>query len=320
MLFFFFTHSLSWWGHAHMLIGRIAEMQMTSKQKKKIETILSYNQMPIQDITRSSTWHDDLKDTYKLYLMGNWHFSDKVLIFEESPDIQIAEPTYNITSYLKSAWKSLQDPTTTSLWAWNFHLRGLTHFIGDVHTPHHNCALYSKEFPTGDAGGNGYKLNCPYGSACMNIHFLWDSVALYAGILNPLIPLYKEEFQKNVSLLLDEIPKSSLTNDLEAYDPLEWNDESFQDAKDYGYNTPQNQWPNETFFETVRTVGKKRIALAGYRLGHILAELADKAPISTTTYPSEIASWVINAVLLILIIVFSILNFRKPTKYSQLVL
>ena len=68
MLAFFIYHSICWWGHAHKIIGRIAEKTMSSSQIEKIETILGSNQTPIQSITESSTWHDDLKDTYKLYL------------------------------------------------------------------------------------------------------------------------------------------------------------------------------------------------------------------------------------------------------------
>ena len=316
MLSLFIIHSLSWWGHAHMMIGRIAEEVMSSKQNNKINSILRLNQMPPQTIAECSTWHDDLKDTYGLYLMGNWHFADGVLIFEEDPSIEIPAPTYNITSYLESAWKTLNDPTTTSLWAWNFHLRGLVHFLGDVHTPHHNCALFSKDFPTGDAGGNGYKLNCPYGSACSNIHFLWDSVGLYAPVLNPLVPRYKEEFQENVTKLMDELPQDSFNNlDMNAYDPIEWNLESFNDAKNYGYATPMNDWPNESYFQTVREVGKTRVAVAGYRLGKILGDLSEIAPDVTDNYAREIAMWVINGVLLVVSIVFIILDRKKPEIY-----
>lgn len=316
LIFLFFSRGSCWWGHAHMMIGRIAESYLTRKQLQKVERILKYGEYPEQTITETSTWHDDLKDTYKMSLMGNWHFSDGPII--QSDNVTIPPPTFNVSTYLDSAWRTLSNSTTTDPWTWSFHLRGIIHFVGDVHTPHHNCALFNENFTKGDAGGNGYKLNCPYGSACNNIHFLWDAVGFYCPILNPLVQKYSSEFQENVTKLMEEIPESSLPEDLDTYDSMKWNKESFDVAEKYGYATPMNSWPSQEYIKTVQTQGKRRVALAGYRLGRILKRIADNVPIENEPNIREICMWVLNGILVVVSTCFGILTFVRRQHYIAL--
>jgi hypothetical protein len=302
-----------------MMIGRIAESFLSSKQLKNYENILGSGQFPRQTITECSTWHDDLKDVYKLYTMGNWHFADGPFVNTTNESaISIPPETYNVSTYLDSAWRSLMNPTTTDPWIWSFHIRGIVHFVGDIHTPHHNCALFNEDFPTGDAGGNGYKLNCPYGSACNNIHFIWDAVGFYCSLTNPLIQKYKDEFQVNVTKLMEELPESSRKEDLTTYSPSKWNNESLDIAKKYGYATPMNDWPSEDYLEIVRTQGKDRVVLAGYRLGHILKTLADKMPNISESHGREIGMWILNVILAIVSTLFLFLNKKKHLLYDVL--
>ena len=169
VFFFFFTFSFCWWGHAHSLITGIALDQLSSKDRKILENTANYGQLPNVRLEDSANWQDDLKGTYNLGIMSYWHFLQKPLI-DESFTVTINNPTYNITAYLPSAWKTLLNPPTTDKGIIAFHLRSLVHFVGDIHTPHHNVAHYTSETPEGDSGGNLYILNCKYGSACNNIH------------------------------------------------------------------------------------------------------------------------------------------------------
>ena len=317
MFFFFFYHSFCWWGHAHRMIGRIAESYLSSKELSKFNKIVQTYQLPIQTLTEVATWQDDLKDSCGLRTFYQWHFSDEIIIDGSCTNCEFALPTYNITSYLESAYKTLSNPTTTSQWAWGFHIRSIVHFFGDIHMPLHNTARYSTDFPEGDRGGNLYTLNCNYGSSCSNVHALWDSVANLYNIYDPLIPKYKEAFQENVTLLMDEFPEDVFDYDLEAFEPLTWHTESYQLAEQYCYNTPINDWPSSSYFSTSQQVAKKRVAAAGRRLGLYLKSIADNVPIESDNYIREIVMWVINAILLILSIVFIILSSRKPKDYGM---
>jgi hypothetical protein len=313
MISLFCVLSRSWWGHTHMIVGRIAESFLSANELKKYENALAYGQYPRQTITETSVWHDDLKDMYSLYTMGNWHFEDQPLI--KSENVNIPPPTYNISSYLDSAWRSLSNTTTTDPWIWSFHIRGIVHFLGDIHTPHHCCALFNDDFPSGDYGGNRYKLNCPFGSACNNMHFLWDSVGFYHTLLNPLNPIYKDQFQENVTKMMEEFPESTINADLTTYNPSAWNAETFKVAEKHGYGIPMYSWPTETYLETVRTESKKLIVLAGYRLGHILKSLVDRVPGEGNSYGREIGVWIFNVILVVVSVVFLFLTKKKKQEY-----
>jgi len=308
------THS--WWGHAHMIIASIAETKLSAREVCAIEEAMYHGGFGFESIVDVSTWQDDVKDSNKVSIMGNWHFADQPIIREPFTG-KLPKPTYNVTSYLNSAWKSLSNPQTTDPWVWAFHLRSMIHFIGDIHTPHHNCALFSDIFRYGDYGGNSYKLNCPYGSACNNIHFFWDSVGLEFPIMYPRVPLLIDQFNENVSNIKTLYPTSHYP-DISTYSPNEWSKESFLYASKYGYDTPMDSFPNQTFFELVRSKGKERVALAGYRLFTFLKMLANQEniPASNARSSKTVLLWIVNMILLLISIVFMVIR-PQYNNYTQ---
>ena len=183
--------------------------------------------------------------------------------------------------------------------------------------PLHNTARYTNDFPEGDRGGNLYTLNCNYGSSCSNVHALWDSVANLYNINDPLIPKYREIFQENVTSIMNEFPEDVYDYDLQEYDPLQWHTESFEIAGKYCYETPINDWPSSSYFSTSQQIAKKRVVAAGRRLGIYLKSVAANIPVESENYTREIVMWVINAILLILAIVFLVLSSRKPKEYTM---
>ena len=83
----------------------------------------------------------------------------------------------------------------------SFMLRYLIHNVGDIHQPLHGAAYYSSKFPTGDRGGNSWKVT--YNSEINNLHKLWDScVDQYGSIWTPLNDYYwgqLETFARNIT-------------------------------------------------------------------------------------------------------------------------
>ena len=310
----------SWWGHAHMIIARIAELQLSFEQKTKIEKIISY--YPFYDLTipTVSTWQDDLKDMSHFFGMGNWHFIDNPII---DPSFQgpNPKPTYNLSGYLNSAWKSLNDPTTNDPWVWGFHVRSLIHFLGDIHTPHHNCGLFSSQFPKGDMGGNLYTLNCQWGSSCNNIHFLWDSVGRIFPLMNPLQNNLRKEFENNVTKLINEYPMNYYS-DLKYFNPKLWSDESFDVANSIGYGTPKDETPSEEYLEKMRKAALKRVAVAGYRLATVLKNLTNLSnipvQINNNLSKKEIFIWIFNTILFLIGFIVTILTHYPNKSYENL--
>ncbi|OHT17704.1 class I nuclease [Tritrichomonas foetus] len=316
----FISEAYSWWGHSHMVIAKIASTYLTKQETKKIEKLINYGTLETSNIVSSATWQDDLKDQGKFYGMGNWHFVDTPVILPNTniSKIHIAPDTYNITTYLTDAMDCLLNPTTADPWVFAYHLRSIIHFVGDIHTPHHTCQMYCDDIPNGDLGGNKYYLNCQFGSACNNIHFLWDSAGLTYPIFNPLIPLYIDEFNQNVTEIMEKFPEDYFSDkkfDLHAFKPYSWANESNKIANEIGYATPINKRPSDEYFSQVQNKSQERIALAGIRLGYLLKDLLNKVDFQIDTPPAvtvrEIVVWVIDALLLIGTIILTILVNKK---------
>ena len=311
MLCFFFCFSFSWWGHAHSLITGIALDQFSAKEREILENTANFGQLPKSRLEESANWQDDLKGTFNLGIMSYWHFIQKPLI-DYTFAGKVNNPTYNITTYLSSAWKTLLDPTTTDPGIIGFHLRSIVHFVGDVHTPHHNVAHYTNETPTGDSGGNLYILNCKHGSACNNIHFLWDAACFALPLGNAMLPVFAEEFSHNITSFQKNLPKSSF-EDLNTIDFNKWSQESFDIVSEYGYTTPQNEEPSEQYLETCRILTTNRVAEAGYRLANMLRILLNNGLpgeyMDVTV--REIIMWIVNCVLVILTSVFFALDKKR---------
>ena len=60
------------------------------------------------------------------------------------------------------------------IYAKSYALRLLLHFIGDICQPLHTIEVVNENFPKGDSGGNGFKLQRKH--SIDNLHSLWDSV------------------------------------------------------------------------------------------------------------------------------------------------
>jgi hypothetical protein len=311
----FCVHTRSWWGNAHVIIAENAQKYLTESQIANIEALIQDFGLPKQTLPNSAVWQDDLISANMLTTMKTWHYSDIPYVNSTEPfPYPLPNPTYNVTSYIDSAWKALNDPTTTDRWVWSFHLRSLIHFVADIHTPHHNIALFSEQFPEGDMGGNLYKITCEWGSACMNIHFMWDSVGLVYPVSNPTDPFHKEEIKRNASELQDEYPISSLPGITAKVNASEWSIESFEIAKSIGYATPMNEKPSDEYMRRLRQTAKKRVAMAGHRLGNMLKIVSDKGlvpvPEETNISSREIALWCVDGLLVLVIAVFGGLSIK----------
>lgn len=71
----------------------------------------------------------------------------------------------------------------------SFDMRLLVHYVGDIHQPLHAVTRYAKDFPTGDRGGNSFKITSKDGVS--NLHMLWDSAVYeYKDDLSLVIKKY----------------------------------------------------------------------------------------------------------------------------------
>ena len=309
-----------------MIIGENAQKFLPKNQIENINSLISSFNLPQQTIASCAGWQDDLLMPHMLTVMSQWHYEDTPFVAETPLPKPTPNPTYNVSTYIESAWRTLTNPTTTDRWIWSFHLRSLIHFVGDIHTPHHNIARFTPQFPDGDMGGNLYTINCEFGSSCQNIHFLWDSVGRVYPIADPTLPIYQDEVVKNASALEDEFPLDSFEHLIDGIDVGEWSEESNEIARELGYSTPMDEPPSDEYMNEMRHAAKRRVAMAGYRLGNILKILADKGLIPEKESPPvtaiEVFIWIVDIIAFIVIVVFTILLFRatscQPEQFEKL--
>ena len=303
----------AWWFGAHSLVAQLGLEMLTHEQRLYLAKLFSMWNGEEASPIEAALWQDNLKDS-KLYIMSNWHFCDKPVL-GKGYVLQETPVHYNITNALTEGIASLMMPTTTSLWSLQFTLRNLLHFVGDIHQPLHSSSLFSEEFPEGDQGGNKIKLKCKYGAACDNLHFMWDS-ALLSYQFNDSETVYVD-FMHNISRIKEKYPPRELGLDADNLDPMNMNTQANEVAVNFAYGALRDDREiTEEYLVQGRVFADKMISLAGHRLGLILQKFfASRKLVPLVKTPPfsvrEGIAWGIDACLVVLIVVYSVLVVRQ---------
>ena len=320
MIFVFLTFSLAWWDTGHRIIAMIAEMDLTPRQIQWMTDLFALWPGEEATFVSASTWQDDIKGQgYRIYPMGTWHYSDVPYIPDATAQVTIPPPMYNVTQILRESIDTIMDETTTSSWTLSFAMRNLIHFVADCHCPMHAVALFNSDFPTGDAGGNGFTLSkTVFGNNGGNLHKVWDSGGFSYQTAWP-----KSDLDYNVSRLLGENPKSKFTSEIANLDPYKWIYETWAVASGYAYiNITQNSTPSEEYLQGARKLSEKQFALSGYRLGAIMKNFFDKRGLVKLEQPTwsvvknrgiirEIVAWVLVLASVVVMVVVRFIDVCK---------
>jgi len=143
-------------------------------------------------------------------------------------------------------------------------LSWLIHMFGDIHQPLHCIEHISELHPTGDRGGNSFRLK----GTPKNLHSAWD------GSVDPAGQTDEQELAVQIA---DLHTRGSLATDLAITDPVKWARATFRLAKKHAYSIEEN--PDDppklssTYVKTMQKVGRRQAALAGYRLSDRLEAL-----------------------------------------------
>jgi len=145
-----------------------------------------------------------------------------------------------------------------------YDLPWIEHLVGDSHQPLHATSRYLKSQPKGDAGGNFV-----FVEGGPTLHALWDNAAAPRDLSDEDVMRYARE-------ITAEYP----AQDLGSLDPKEWMIESFELDKStvytFGLETGSKELPlvmPPGYEEKAKSVGRQRVALAGYRLAAVLNHL-----------------------------------------------
>jgi hypothetical protein len=280
--------SYAWWEAGHMIVSNIAYHHLNTQAKKEVIRLLPF--MAVESTTRKDYSFNSKQPNYTVMAMSHW------------PDDLNAYPNYLKTM---KTWHYIQHPYTDDgtplpafiprdnvVWAISqlrnhLHqkkgndydkvrsLAALIHFVGDIHQPLHCAEYHSQDLPNGDRGGNEYKLYFkePNGDVIYNLHMLWDSA----------LQLYTDKgYSHNVDSLKDidaitkeimnDYPEVTFGSKSKIIDPEAWEAESHALAKD-AHDLPFKGKPSEAYLKENTVIAEQQMALAGYRLAHVLNEI-----------------------------------------------
>ena len=280
VLTLFFLYVNGFWATGHMLVAQIGWEKMDSELRAKISYILDsadyYDITP--DFVTSACWPDDEK-ARNVHLYDTWHYIDYPFINSSNPSsltVEEIDPKNNIEYTLFKLETALKS-TKVSYQGKADLIRFYTHFVGDIHQPLHAVTLYSDKFPTGDLGGNKFKIK---GVGVSNLHSYWDSAAEQVdnSITRPLSSS-SQDYLSNLSQ--QWIADSVLPDPPASWASLNytsWGLNSYNLAIKYAYNTTPNGYLSDYYQQVAKNILKDQITLAGFRLWYFFDSIRDDLP------------------------------------------
>lgn len=303
--------AMAWHESGHMALTLIAYRQLDDGQKKKVQDILAehphYKEYLTADkpddadkgewvVMRASVWPDWVRKNHTEFNKGTHHYvnlpvkrtdgaSEEQLKAIAETEAGLKEPDKGgalLVEFPKrvkeigSAEKAA-DRAVALCW--------VLHMAGDIHQPLHAATLLSKDSTKGDRGGNqSFVL---WKDKAENLHALWDSGMGWDAekgstqTLYGLADQFAREFgkrhptaddERKVKVAEDWAKESQALTDQHVYS---FDGKPIDITFDFGFPTTVKadgvkKLP-DGYEKNGRKVAEKRIALAGVRLGDVLA-------------------------------------------------
>ena len=271
---------LAWSPTGHMVIGEIANEQLTSDARRKISDLIPVK-VPPEKVKLGNNWVAVAPRTGSFVTACCWaddvrsdadrevHYID-IAFSADGTTPQVAPASKNIVKALEDCVMVLKNPRASKTDR-AVKLRYLLHLVGDIHQPLHAATRCTDEQPGGDRGGNEFPI---VGAA--NLHSYWDGGV---GLLKTTIarPLTADGMAKIVALAAQcaaAYPPAQASAALAEKDFMKWAHESHELAKSTAYaDLEQHDTPSAAYVTNAQRVVRERVALAGYRLAAVLNEI-----------------------------------------------
>lgn len=263
--------SHGWIDTGHMVVAAIAEKGLNARAKARIAELVKVG---TDDRTNTfvtcGVWADDVKSSKD----REWHYIN-IFFRRDGKPTDLKPPEENVVWAIRRFSKVLGDPKSTREEKAEA-LRYLVHFVGDVHQPLHAVAEVSNARPTGDRGGNDFKIGPVSGWSerpLENLHVLWDfGCGAFLPARRPLDAKGKERIDQLASQIIRDFPRARLPG-LAERDPMGWARESHDLAKREVYDLREGRPVPEAYLAKGRTTCRRQAAYAGYRLADLLNRL-----------------------------------------------
>ncbi len=245
-----------------MTIGAIAESRLNDHARREIGKLLPLVVDPRSpDFMTACVWMDDIRAD-GVHLYDRWHYDN----LGSSPDETPIGPRHadNVAWAIEQNVRVLQNEKTSDAEKARA-LRFVLHTVEDAHQPLHCGSRFSKENPTGDSGGNQFRLE-NFDSA-RNLHSLWDG-ALGTFKSDDTPRLQSEDRLRALAIALTiKYPETSLPQST-VLDPEIWVEEGAAYLKSDVY--PTSTTPDAAYIDHCRPIAERQATLAGYRLARLL--------------------------------------------------
>ena len=283
----------AWNSAGHMMVAAVAYERLTPAAHARVTSLLQLNpDYPrwIEHASReerdevafvlAATWPDEIKSEpdyqndgdrptgadaarnigYADHLQHRyWHFIDLPFSTDHTPLRQ--PPVPNAQTQISLFRKTLASADANDALK-SYDLVWLLHLVGDVHQPLHTTSRFTQSQPNGDAGGNLVAL-CQ--RPCRNeLHAFWDDVP--GTEKSPMVAVRRAARLPRPDDRVGAID-----------DERQWVHESFLIAQNSVYIPPigdgQGPWRIDGPYRSIaHRIAGERLALAGYRLAHLLNE------------------------------------------------
>jgi hypothetical protein len=227
---------------------------------------------------RAATWADDIKERPDYIKVGDlpsapdaarnigyadrlvhgyWHFVDFPFSSDGTPLRQPEPP--NALSQIRLLSSALRSSSSDGIRSYD--LVWLIHLVGDAHQPLHATSRFTRQFPTGDSGGNAEKV-CMSLNCSLKLHAFWDGLLGDRGTPADAIAAANQL----------PVPDCGLAA---VADPQAWVEESFAIAQQSVYTSAvaDGRGPfmlDQSYQAAAIQIAKARAALAAARLANLL--------------------------------------------------
>lgn len=292
---------LAWNDFGHKAIAYIAYEDLTPQAKERVNAILAKHPQHEALVGRvkkldaellafmgAATWPDMLRsESNPLHATDHrsqWHYINLPLSFDGTKgpeprfECKTGSDPENVLQAIDKCEADLRDPKLSDedkakriCW--------LMHLVGDLHQPLHAVALFRKDLPKGDRGGN--LLWIGFDEKPINLHSFWDNV-LGESKSAERVKEKAEALRTRKGLRREDLAKT-----LKADTARAWADESAVLAKSTAYldgkldATVAESRPATApalpkgYVTAAEKAADERAALAGYRLADRLNRLFD---------------------------------------------
>jgi hypothetical protein len=298
-----------------MAVGLIAYRQLDRVQQKKVQAILMQHphykeflsanrpsDAPVEEwvVMQAAVWPDWVRENHKSegFSKPTHHYVNlPIKRLDGASEVEVKQIEKNIAELpkkpasgqiLEELPRRLKDVRagTTEAKDRAIAICWVLHMVGDLHQPLHAAALFTKDAPAGDEGGNVAYI--PWRGRAEKLHFLWDGVVGWDEFSSPMLSAYGmvdlmvREFQRRhkvtdeeraVKKVNDWAAESRDLADKEAYSfkgtalpiTFHFNSHMHLKAADLKPLPPG-------YAERARQIAEKRVALAGLRLADQLKD------------------------------------------------